>query len=123
MAKKILVTDDELPLRQLVKLNLTASGYKVRTATTGQEGLKLAEQEKPHLILLDIRMPDMSGWGVLIALKTNRKLEKVPVVIMTASPPTQEDEEIRALRAGGVLNKPFSVEELLQQVKTALGEK
>ena len=123
MAKKILVTDDELPLRQLVKLNLTASGYKVRTATTGQEGLKLAEQEKPHLILLDIRMPDMSGWGVLIALKTNRKLEKVPVVIMTASPPTQEDEEIRALRADGLLNKPFSVEELLKQVKTALGEK
>jgi DNA-binding response OmpR family regulator len=123
MAKKILVTDDELPLRQLVKLNLTASGYKVRTATTGQEGLKLAEQEKPHLILLDIRMPDMSGWEVLIALKTNRKLEKVPVVIMTASPPTQEDEEIRALRADGLLNKPFSVEELLKQVKTALGEK
>jgi DNA-binding response OmpR family regulator len=123
MAKKILVIDDELPLRQLVKLNLTASGYEVRTATTGQEGLKLAEQEKPHLILLDIRIPDMSGWEVLIALKTNRKLEKVPVVIMTASPPTQEDEEIRALRADGLLNKPFSVEELLQQVKTALGEK
>jgi DNA-binding response OmpR family regulator len=123
MAKKILVIDDELPLRQLVKLNLTASGYEVRTATTGQEGLKLAEQEKPHLILLDIRMPDMSGWAVLTALKTNRKLEKVPVVIMTASPPTQEDEEIRALRADGLLNKPFSVEELLQQVKTALGEK
>jgi len=123
MAKKILVIDDELPLRQLVKLNLAASGYEVRTVTTGQEGLKLAEQEKPHLILLDIRIPDMSGWEVLIALKTNRKLEKVPVVIMTASPPTQEDEEIRALRADGLLNKPFSVEELLKQVKTALGEK
>ena len=125
MEKKthILVVDDEQYVTKLVERTLEDAGFAVTVATDGNSALAMLAEKEPDLVLLDIRMPDMSGWAVLIALKTNRKLEKVPVVIMTASPPTQEDEEIRALRADGLLNKPFSVEELLKQVKTALGEK
>ncbi len=120
---KILVIDDEQNLRRLAQVNLEANKYEVITATTGTEGLKLAEQMHPDLVLLDIRMPDMSGWDVLMALKMNRKLKKIPVVIMSASPPYKDEQSLRNLRASGWLMKPFSVEDLLQQVKQLLEER
>jgi len=120
---KILVIDDEQNLRRLTQVNLEANKYEVITATTGTEGLKLAEQMHPDLVLLDIRMPDMSGWDVLMALKMNRKLKKIPVVIMSASPPYKDEQSLRNLRASGWLMKPFSVEDLLQQVKQLLEER
>jgi DNA-binding response OmpR family regulator len=117
---KILVIDDEQNLRRLAQVNLEANKYEVITATSGIEGLKAAEQEHPDLVLLDVRMPDMSGWDVLMALKMSRKLKKIPVVIMSASPPYKDEQKLRNLRTSGWLLKPFSVEELLQEVKRRL---
>jgi len=119
---KILVIEDESNIQKLAKANLTASGYKVFVAANGEEGLKLAQLERPNLILLDLRMPGMSGWDVLMALKTNQRLQRVPVIIMTATVPDSEEYKVRGMRAAGYLRKPFTVDELLHQVKQALEE-
>jgi len=119
---KILVIEDEANIRKLAKANLTASGYQVFVAANGEKGMELAKLEHPNLILLDLRLPGMSGWDVLMALKTNSKLQKIPVIIMTATVPDSEEYKIRGMRTAGYLHKPFTVDELLHQVKQALGE-
>ncbi len=119
---KILVIEDESNIQKLTKANLTASGYQVLVADNGEKGLELAELERPNLILLDLRMPGMSGWDVLMVLKANQKLRRIPVIIMTATVPEAEEYKIRGMRARGYLVKPFDVEELLRQVKQVLGK-
>ncbi len=119
---KILVIEDELNIQKLAQVNLTASGYKVLVAGNGEEGLELAELERPNLILLDLRMPGMSGWDVLMVLKTNQRLRRIPVIIMTATVPESEEYKIRGMRAAGYLAKPFGADELVRQVKQVLGE-
>jgi len=71
--------------------------------------------------LLDLRLPGMSGWDVLMSLKTNRKLQKIPVIIMTATVPQSQEYKFPGMRTAGYLVKPFDVDELLDQVKQALG--
>ena len=90
-------------------------------AGNGEDGLELAELKRPNLILLDLRMPGMSGWYVLMALKADRKLRRIPVIIMTATVPEAEEYKIRGMRAAGYLAKPFSADELMRQVKQVLG--
>ena len=119
---KILVIDDEPNIQKLAKVNLAASGYQVLVAGNGEEGLRLAQVEHPNLILLDLRLPGMSGWDVLMSLKTNRKLQKIPVIIMTATVPQSEEYKFSSMRTAGYLVKPFTVDELLRQVKQALGK-
>ncbi len=119
---KILVIEDEPSIQKLAKANLTASGYKVFVAGNGEEGLRLAQQEHPSLILLDLRLPGMSGWDILMVLKTDRKLQKIPVIIMTATVPQNQEYKFPSMRTAGYLVKPFTVDELLRMVKQALGE-
>jgi len=118
---KILVIDDEPNIQKLAKANLTARGFQVLVAADGEEGVRLAQLERPNLILLDLRLPGMSGWDVLMILKTDRKLQKIPVIIMTATVPRDGKQEFPSMRTAGYLVKPFSVDELLHQVKQALG--
>ena len=119
---KIVVIEDELHIRRLTETNLTASGYEVLVASNGEEGLSLAKLECPDLILLDLRLPGMSGWDVLAALSASEKLRAVPVVIMTATVTQGEEDEVRSTAIAGYLSKPFSIDGLLCQVKQALGE-
>ncbi len=119
---KILVIEDEPSIQKLAKANLTASGYKVFVAGNGEEGLRLAQMEHPKLILLDLRLPGMSGWDILMALKTDRKLQKIPVVIMTATVPQSQEYKFPSMRTAGYLVKPFEIDELLLKVKQVLGD-
>ena len=119
---KILVIEDEPNIQKLAKANLAASGYRVLVAGDGEEGLKLAQLEHPNLILLDLRLPGMSGWDVLMNLKVSRKLQKVPVVIMTATVPESQEYKFPSMRTAGYLVKPYTVDELLRKVKQVLGE-
>jgi len=117
---KILVIDDEQNLRKLAGVNLTARGHQVLTAPNGERGLKLAKLEHPDLILLDLMMPGISGWDVLLTLKVNRKLRKIPVIILTATEQEREEDRIRSMRTAGYLNKPFAIEKLLTLVEQTL---
>jgi DNA-binding response OmpR family regulator len=94
----------------------------VLVADNGEEGLKLAQQESPGLILFDLMLPGMSGWDVLMTLKAGKKLQKIPVIIMTAAITEGEEFRIRSMRTAGNLVKPFGVDEMLSKVKKALGE-
>jgi DNA-binding response OmpR family regulator len=83
MKFKIAVVEDETPIRELYRAKLTLSGYDVRTATNGVEGLKLAEEFQPDLILLDIRMPQMNGDEMLAKMREQEWGADARVIILT----------------------------------------
>ena len=117
---KVLVIDDEQNLLKLAGVNLRARGYQVLTASDGEKGLKLARLEHPDLILLDLMLPGISGWDVLMSLKADRKLRKIPVIILTAAEQQGEENKTRSMKASGYLAKPFGVDQLLWQVQKNL---
>lgn len=117
---RVLVIDDELSIQKLVKTNLGARGYQVAVAADGEKGLEAVRLDRPDLILLALMLPGMSGWDVLMALKTDPKLRKIPVIIMTAAAPEGEEYKVRSMRAAGYLVKPFGVDELMRQLEQVL---
>lgn len=117
MAKKILVVDDKLELRNLLKSYLTQEGFDVVTANDGQEALYVARREKPNLIILDLMMPEMGGYEFMRAY--NREAE-TPVVILTAK--IDENDKVLGLELGAddYVTKPFSPRELTARVRAVL---
>jgi signal transduction histidine kinase/CheY-like chemotaxis protein/HAMP domain-containing protein len=109
----VLVIDDDDAIREVLGDELAKEGYRVRHAAGGREGLRLARDQRPDLIALDIIMPDLDGWSVLKELKSDPELRKVPVVMMTI----MADREMGyALGAADYLTKPFDREALVQSV-------
>ncbi len=117
MAKKILVVDDKLELRTLLKSYLTQEGFDVCTANDGQEALYVARHEKPNLIILDLMMPEMGGYEFMRAY--NREAD-TPVVILTAK--LEENDKVLGLELGAddYVTKPFSPRELTARVRAVL---
>ncbi len=114
MDKLILVVDDEAPIVEILKFNLTKSGYRVLAAYDGEEGLRLAVSEKPDLILLDVMLPKMDGFEVC---KKIREKHSTPIIMLTAR--DEEVDKVLGLELGAddYITKPFSVRELLARVK------
>ena len=113
----ILVIDDELQIRKLLQITLQSNGFQVLQAGTAKEGLALAAQKNPGLILLDLGLPDESGHDTLRKL---REWSKTPLIILSVQ--NKEDDIIRALDNGAndFLVKPFRTGELLARIRTAL---
>lgn len=113
----ILIVDDEPQIRRLLTVALEANGYEVLPAATGKEGLVLAAQHRPALMILDIGLPDLSGKEVLSRL---REWSNVPVVILSVQ--NDEKGKVAALDAGAddYVTKPFNTEELLARLRVAL---
>ena len=107
----VLVVDDERAARDVLGSALTQEGYRVVTATGGQDGLRLARHEKPDAIILDVIMPDLDGWAVLRSLKADADLCKIPVILVTVL--GDRDMGI-ALGAAEHLTKPVDPKELLR---------
>jgi CheY-like chemotaxis protein len=123
LPKKILVTEDDLDIRNLLKIILEKNGYQVSLAANGVEALEKAESELPNLILLDVVMPAKSGWEVCKILKSQDKTKHIPIVIFTAlSLMLGKKSKGHAEEAGanGYLPKPFNENELLTEVKRYL---
>ncbi len=112
------VDDDDSVLRALTTI-LANHGFDVEIARNGKDGLELARQCQPDLIILDLMMPIMTGHEVLLALKQNSSTAEIPIVILTAAEP---DERIRALQGGAesLMTKPFTEKELAKLVKESL---
>ncbi len=112
----VLVIDDEIQIRRLLRLTLEARGYRVIEATTGQEGLLEAAQHRPDIVLLDLGLPDLDGVSVL---KRLREWSHVPVVVLSVR--DREDDKIAALDNGAddYVAKPFSTGELLARLRVA----
>lgn len=117
MSITVLVVDDEKPLRDFVRRNLEARGYKVLNAANGLEALAIFENEQVDLVILDIMMPHLDG------LETTRRIRedsRAPIIILTAL--GEEADKVRAfdLGADDYLTKPFGVGELLGRIKAVL---
>jgi len=115
--KTILVVDDKANVRTLVKDYLTQENYRVVTAENGQQGLYAARHEKPDLILLDIMMPEMSGYDFL---RTFRKEKDTPIILLTAR--MEESDKVLGLELGAddYVTKPFGMRELAARIQAVL---
>jgi DNA-binding response OmpR family regulator len=116
--ERILIVEDELPMRTALQDVLQAEGYRVLTAPDGESGLERALAEKPDLVLLDIMMPRLDGFAVCAELR--RLSVPVPILMLTAK--GQVGDRVTGLDAGAddYLVKPFSTEELLARVRAIL---
>jgi len=118
--KRLLVVDDEPDLREAITFDLELSGYEVLTAGDGMEGLKIAREKKPDLLILDLLLPRMDGYRVCRMLKVDKKTEKIPVIMLTAKA-TREDERLgKESGADLYMTKPFDPEILLENVISLL---
>jgi two-component system, OmpR family, alkaline phosphatase synthesis response regulator PhoP len=117
MNRKVLVVDDDEKTLELVKLYLKRDGYKVITSQDGIEGLKLARETKPDLIVLDIMLPGMDGIQIC---RTLREESDVPIIMLTAR--TTEDDRLTGLDLGAddYMTKPFSPRELAARIRAVL---
>jgi DNA-binding response OmpR family regulator len=117
MAKTILVVDDKANMRTLVRDYLAAENFRVVTASNGRDALYVARDEKPDLILLDIMMPEMTGYEFLQAY---RKERNTPVILLTAK--LEESDKVLGLELGAddYVTKPFGMRELVARVRAVL---
>ena len=117
---KVLVIDDEAPIRLLCRVNLEAEKMIVLEAEEGPSGLELARTERPDVILLDVMMPAMDGWEVLQRLLDDEATREIPIVFLTAR--AELRDRARGLDLGGVdyVTKPFNPLELAPLVRSVL---
>src|SRR5579859_2255236 len=118
----VLIVEDEEHIRDLVTINLNKRGYQTLEAGNVQDGLDLLNRNRPDLLILDIRMPDASGWDLLRTIDSKQCLAKVPVVIMTASTLKMGNEYLYS-NVVGKLIKPFTIAELVQMIGTSLEQR
>lgn len=120
MPQTILVIDDHLETLQLTALILTRQGYRVRQALSGADGIAMALEEPPDLILLDIMMPIMDGFETCRQLRTHDRLEDVPIVMFTARSEAADRREAYASGANEYIVKPLHPSVLTQHVQATL---
>jgi two-component system, OmpR family, KDP operon response regulator KdpE len=115
--KRILVVDDEPQITRVLRHSLAAHGYDVRTAADGQSGMDTLKDFKPHLVITDLQMPEMSG---LELCRHIREISQIPIVVLSVK--GDERTKVAALDAGAddYVTKPFGMDELLARVRAAL---
>ena len=121
-AYRILTVDDEEAIRRLVRENLEIAGYEVVEAAEGREALQKVADERPDLIILDVKMPVLDGWAVLRTLRQNPETENLPVVMLTV---LTDDASVAGgwgIGADFYLTKPFEPQQLVQVVGRLLAD-
>jgi two-component system cell cycle response regulator DivK len=120
--KTILVVDDDEKNRKLFRIALSRSSFRVIEAPNGTSGVALAKADLPHLILMDVRLPDISGLEATRRIKADPETRHIPVVAVTAY--AMKEDEQRALQAGcvGYLTKPVDLNDLRREVSRHLGD-
>ena len=119
---KILIAEDEPDIRDLVAFTLRFAGYEVVTCSNGEEAVELANKEVPDLILLDVRMPRLTGYDACKKIKDTPELKDIPVVFLSAK--GQEAEIQSGMEAGAeeYLLKPFAPDQLTDRVRVILAK-
>jgi len=123
MSKRILVIEDQEDNRQIVRDLVTASGYELIEATTGEEGLEVAARERPDLILMDIQLPGIDGYEVTRRIKANPKLSKIPIIAVTSYALSGDDKKAFAAGCDSYVTKPYSPRLLLAKIREYLPQK
>lgn len=120
MSKRVLIVDDEADLSELLAYNLRRAGYDTRVEPNGLAGLAAVESYQPHLVVLDLMMPEMSGLEVAQRLKKGDTTARIPIIMLTAR--TEERDELAGLDAGAddYVTKPFSMKVLEARIEAVL---
>ncbi len=120
--KNILLIDDEEAIQEVVQVGIQIeAGWQVAIASSGREGINLAENQQPDAILLDVMMPDMDGIATLSQLKTNDQTSAIPVIFLTAKAQAEEKNQFQKLGVVDVITKPFNSMTLASQIAKILG--
>ncbi|MEK7450244.1 MAG: response regulator [Planctomycetota bacterium] len=120
LKKKILVVEDDPDIREILQLKLSSAGFDVTTAATGLEGLNKVYQDSPHLIILDLMLPQLDGYQMCRILKFDERYKDIPIIMLTGK---AEDKSMKlGLKAGAdkYLTKPFEPEHLLSEIRQFL---
>ena len=118
--KKILVAEDDKDIRELVVFSLRFGGYNVVEASDGEEVLRIAPLEKPDLIILDVRMPRMTGYKACEKLRDIPETSNIPIVFLSARGQERDVQQGMKLGAKEYILKPFAPDELLRRVESIL---
>ena len=119
----ILIVEDNEKNRKLVRDVPQHKGYRTAEAETAEEGIRLAQESRPALILMDIQLPGMNGIEALGRLRADPKTKKIPVIAVTASAMTQDRQKIMAAGFDGYQSKPINVKEFVAAVREMLDRK
>ena len=119
---KILVAEDEPDIRELVAFTLRFAGYEVVSGSNGEEAVELARQETPDLIILDVRMPRMTGYDACKLIKEEPELRDVPVIFLSAKGQEAEIQDGMEAGAEDYLLKPFAPDQLTDRVRSILAK-
>lgn len=119
--KKVLIVDDDVSIHKMLEPILISTGFQVLSAKTGEEGIEMAEQHKPDIIILDVILPGVKGRAVCTTIKKNSATKDIPVLFLTSK--DSPDDVQAELEAGGIghLTKPINPQYLVAQIKRILG--
>lgn len=117
---RILLVDDEIDILEFLSYNLRAEGFKISTASNGREALKITNEIKPHLVLMDVMMPEMDGIAACEEIRANKELEHTLVAFLTAR--GEDYSQIAGFEAGGddYITKPIKPKVLVSRIKALL---
>jgi CheY-like chemotaxis protein len=114
----VLIVEDEKHICQFISINLKARGYQTLQAESAEEGLQIIKQDAPDALILDIKLPGMSGWNMLKAIDDDPAVAKLPVILMTASSMLSQPDEYPYPHIIDKLIKPVSVMDLVRPIST-----
>lgn len=121
MPKRVLIIDDEQGIRRIIEISLKAiAGWEVVLASSGQEGLAIAQQELPDAILLDVMMPVMDGISTLHHIRSDPSTASIPVILLTAKAQSDQPQQFSTLAIAGIIAKPFKAPDLVKQMCSLL---
>ncbi len=118
--KTILVVDDEEDIRFVLEARLTAAGFRVETAANGMEALSRIRSSPPDLIVLDLMLPGIDGFGICGMVKRDQRFSRIPVVMLTARVQPNDRKTSARLGADAFVAKPFQAEELIGRIRELL---
>lgn len=119
---KIVIAEDEPDIRELIAFTLRFAGHEVVTGANGEEGYELAKKERPDLVMLDVRMPRMTGYEACKRIKSEPEIAHIPVIFLSAKGQESEIEQGLAAGAEEYLLKPFAPDQLTERVKVVLAK-
>ncbi|MBI3706882.1 MAG: response regulator [Proteobacteria bacterium] len=120
MSKRILVVEDTEDNRQIIRDLLTSVGYDLVEAVNGEEGVAMAAQHRPDLILMDIQLPIIDGYEATRRIKADPLLKHIPIIAVTSYALSGDEEKARAAGCDGYVAKPFSPRQLLAKIRQFL---
>jgi two-component system cell cycle response regulator DivK len=122
MSKRILIVEDQEDNRTILRDVLSTVGYELFEALNGKDGVRLAQSERPDLILMDIQLPEMDGYEATQQIKSIAELKTIPIIAVTSYALSGDEAKARAAGCDGYIAKPFSPRELLAKVRKYLSD-